>query len=80
MRGCGWAGVGKTEQEELTCEGVGGEEVEAAGEACECHVLLEVEGGEPKFEHKEGECGEGDTKGVGEGFVEGFIEDDKGLE
>ena len=41
---------------------------------------MEVEGGEPKFEHKEGECGEGDTKGVGEGFVEGFIEDDKGLE
>ena len=38
VRGCGWAGVGKTEQEELTCEGVGGEEVEAAGEACECHV------------------------------------------
>lgn len=41
---------------------------------------MEVEGGEPKFEHKEGDNGEGDAKGVGEGFVEGFVEDGKGLE
>ena len=63
-------GIGTADGEDAARERGGGEEVEAAVEAGQGHSGLEVEGGEAQLEVEAGNCGEGDTEGGGEGFVE----------
>ena len=62
--------VGTADGEDAARESGGGGEVEAAVESGEGHSGLEVEGGKAQLEMEAGNCGEGDTEGSGEGFVE----------